>query len=76
VKGQKYHVGAIVIVPSTFDNPYWFRETGAPRVEKLTQFRRGTLDTDLWTAWYAPGGGGAKRITADDVHWEASGVPE
>ena len=33
-------------------------------------------DTGVYTLWYSPCCGGARRITAEDVNWATSGVPK
>jgi hypothetical protein len=66
---NKYNIGDVRIVPAKIRNPYLYTDTGQSRRDRLAALRDGVLSTD-WQAWYAPSGGGARRITAGDVYWE------
>lgn len=77
--GQLISIGAVIVTPLDVTNPYvYVREGGAFasgfwRVQALKEFRNrgeGTLGLKLW---HAPGGGGAREITADDVNWDTMG---
>ena len=65
---NKINIGDVVIVPAYMDNPY-LPYVASDRKFYLRQFKAGTLSKS-WQAWYAPAGGGARKITADEVEWE------
>lgn len=50
------------------DNPYrgGYYLLGAERVASLHAVKDGSSDFDVW---YAPAGGGARRITRDEIDW-------
>jgi hypothetical protein len=56
-------------------NPYAQHSLmGNERVQALINFKNGK-PTPEYTFWYAPWGGGAKRLSSPaDVDWETSGI--
>lgn len=61
-------------------NPYLAKSEeqqllGTKRAQVLSDFKHGR-DTSQYTFWYAPWGGGARRIrNRSYIDWERSGVP-
>lgn len=74
---ELFHIGDVVAVKAGTKNPYLYRgplQIGRPRVEALHAFRDGKLQPEV-EFWYAPYGGGAKRINSpSEVNWERSGL--
>jgi hypothetical protein len=71
-----YHVGDVLVIRGEppFANPYRGDSlSGTTRREALRKFMLGVPQPEL-TFWYAPGSGGAKPCTNDEVDWESSGV--
>lgn len=68
---NKINIGDVVIVPAYMDNPYLHLGSNISTSRKvlLQKFKDKRLDK-CWQAWYAPAGGGARKITADEVEWE------
>lgn len=69
-----YHVGDVLVIrgepPEV--NPYRGDSLSGPtRREALRKFMLGVPQPEL-TFWYAPGSGGAKPCTNDEVDWESS----
>jgi hypothetical protein len=53
--------------PPEADNPYRGGYlTGDERVASLHAVQDGSQDFDVW---YAPAGGGARRVTRDEINW-------
>jgi hypothetical protein len=70
------HIGDVVVVPDTQENPYVPRGgglNGKARVEALTAWKHGKPTPGL-AFWYAPFSGGARRIGPEAVNWETSGI--
>jgi hypothetical protein len=73
--GVKAHIGDVVVhhgePPNS--NPYHGNGLMGPeRRAALAAFKRG--ENGEHTFWYAPCGGGARRITKEEVNWKTSGV--
>jgi hypothetical protein len=71
-----YHVGDVLVIRGEppFVNPYRGDDLyGLERRKALRKFMLGVPQPEL-TFWYAPGSGGAKPCTNDEVDWESSGV--
>lgn len=65
----KIHIGDVYtfVGKPENDNPYRGGYLGGDeRVESLHAVKNGSEDFDVW---YAPAGGGARRITRDEVDW-------
>lgn len=63
-----YHVGDVLVIRGEPPNPYRGDSLSGPtRREALKKFMLGVF-------WHAPGNGGAKPCTNDEVSWESSGV--
>ena len=72
----KSTIGEVMVTEAGCENPYTYKgifSIGAWRKKALQAFRdrEETLGLELW---HAPAGGGARRITADDVEWGTSGL--
>jgi hypothetical protein len=71
------HIGDVVVHVGEppQGNPYRANGLiGNSRKAALTAFKHGSPEAAEFTYWYAPSSGGARRITADEVDWESSGV--
>lgn len=64
-------------------NPYYrrafatgpFSLMGDERAAALAKFAL-DVDTSEYTFWHAPFSGGARKISAAEVNWESSGLPD
>ncbi|MGH8304501.1 MAG: hypothetical protein ACRETG_02710 [Steroidobacteraceae bacterium] len=73
---RKVPIGDVHVTDDECTNPYRYHgnyRTGGQRVLALTVFKHGGLTIGL-QLWEAPASGGARRITADEVTWETSGI--
>jgi hypothetical protein len=70
---RKIMIGDVLICPAEQANPYHGSLLGAKRKEALRAFKAGVLSAD-YAAWYGPSHGGARKVTADEIDWERSGL--
>lgn len=69
MKRQLIHIGDVYTFAAApeSDNPYRGGYlVGDERVASLHAVKDGSEDYDVW---YAPAGGGARRITRDEIDW-------
>lgn len=69
-------VGAVYVTETDCENPYTYRgvfSQGAWRKKALQAFRN-REETHGLQLWHGPAEGGARKITADDIDWETTGV--
>jgi hypothetical protein len=76
---HKVHIGDVLVHlgEPPDGNPYHGQSLmGDERVTALYLFKHKQMKkaTKFYTLWYAPASGGARRITAEEVDWESSGV--
>jgi len=68
------NIGDVIICYADRASPYGNQLMGIRRMTALQQFKDGKLPSHL-AAWYAPFGGGARKLIDDsEINWETSGL--